>query len=107
MFRCAIDCLDDKNSIKEAEHCIDKCGQPLHNAMNTVQSEVTAFQGRIDRCLMNCQDDVRNERDESKAKKQFDDCANKCLNQFLPMVSDVAKVMCEKLDKIKKDSKIH
>lgn len=39
-----MECLDDKNSIKQAEQCIEDCGQVMHLAMNTLQSEITAFQ---------------------------------------------------------------
>ena len=55
---------------------------------------------------MNCQDDVRNEKDESKARIQFDGCAEKCVQQFVPVVPQVVKTLCEKLDKLKKDQKI-
>ena len=108
MFKCGLECLDDKNSVRQAEKCIDECGVPMHKAMNIVQAEVNSFQvsiyssdtllsynslgdltevntnhglslqGRIDRCLMDCQDGVRNERDEAKAKKLFEDCAESC-----------------------------
>lgn len=106
MFKCGIDCMDDKYSVKQAEQCIDDCGQTMHQAMNILQTEANAFQGRIDRCLMDCQDQVRNERDEAKAKRTFDGCAEKCVNQFAPTVPEVVKNLCEKLDKLKKDNKI-
>lgn len=44
MFKCGHDCLDDKNSMKQAEKCIDECGQTMHLAMNTIQTEINAFQ---------------------------------------------------------------
>lgn len=106
MFKCGQDCLDDKNSSKQAEQCIDDCGRTLHQAMNLVQKEVTTFQGKIDRCLMDCQDDVRNERDEVKAKRLFEGCAEKCVKKFSPVVPDVVKSICEGLDKLKKENKI-
>lgn len=56
---------------------------------------------------MNCQDDVRHEKDEETAKNLFDKCAEKCVNQVTPAVPVVIKNICEKLDKIKKDHKIH
>lgn len=105
MFKCGIECLNDKNSIREAENCIEKCGQPMHKGMSILQTEVTAFQGRIDRCLMNCQDDVRNEKEEERARKIFDGCAEKCVNQFTPVTAEVIKTICEKLDALKKEKK--
>lgn len=55
---------------------------------------------------MNCQDDVRNERDEAKARRTFDQCAEKCVKDFIPVVPDVVRTLTEKLDKVKKDGKI-
>lgn len=105
MFKCAHDCLDDRRKPKEAERCIDDCGKHIATAMTTVNNEVNAFQGRIDRCLMDCQDLVRNEKDESKGRMIFDNCADKCVNKFVPIVPDVIKIMCEKLDKVKSASR--
>lgn len=44
MFKCGHDCLDDKNTTKQAEHCIDDCGATMHKAMGLVQKEVNSFQ---------------------------------------------------------------
>lgn len=57
MFKCGIDCLDDKNDIKQAERCIDDCGRPMHKAMNIVQAEVNSFQvsERYPDCKLDCQ----------------------------------------------------
>jgi hypothetical protein len=55
---------------------------------------------------MNCQDDVRNEKDEATAKRLFDSCAEKCVKNFVPAVPGVIKALCEKLDRVKKDHKI-
>lgn len=105
MFKCAHDCLDDGTKPREAEKCIDDCGRTIHSAMTVVQNEVSAFQGRIDRCLMDCQDLVRNEKDESKARLSFNNCADKCVTKFVPLVPDITKVICEKLEKIKNEKR--
>lgn len=44
MFKCGHDCLEDKNTVKQAEKCIDDCGRPMHKAMIIVQKEINAFQ---------------------------------------------------------------
>uniref|UniRef100_A0A6G1S8Y1 Protein FAM136A n=1 Tax=Aceria tosichella TaxID=561515 RepID=A0A6G1S8Y1_9ACAR len=106
MFKCGYDCLDAKNTTKQAEECITECGRPMHIAMEIMQAEINTFQGRMDRCLMNCQDDVRNEKEEATAKRLFEGCAEKCVKSFVPAVPDVIKTLCEKLDKVKKDHKI-
>lgn len=48
MFAGAIECLDDKNSVKQAEKCIEESGKPLHAAMNIVQNEINTFQVRFE-----------------------------------------------------------
>lgn len=63
-------------------------------------------QGRIDRCLMDCQDGVRKERDEEKAKRVFDQCAETCVKKFVPVVPEVIKTVCDSLGKIKKEENI-
>lgn len=55
---------------------------------------------------MDCQDNVRNERDETKAKRHFEECADNCVKKFVPVAPEVIKSVCENLDKLKKDLKI-
>lgn len=55
---------------------------------------------------MDCQDEVRNEKDEAKAKRTFETCAEKCVKKFSPTVSEVVKNVCEGLSKLKKENKI-
>jgi len=133
MFKCGHDCLDDKSTVKQTESCIEECGQTMHKAMNLVQTEVNSFQvrikrgqlwrssqysetnlltlfrilsqGRIDRCLMDCQDSVRNERDETKARRLFDDCAGQCVKKFVPVVPEIVKSICNNLENLRKETK--
>lgn len=102
MFSCGLECLDDKNSVKQAENCIDNCGRVMHTAMNIVQKEVNSFQGRIDRCLMDCQDSVRHTKDESVAREKFDKCSDACIMKFISVVPEVVKSLTENLDDLKK-----
>lgn len=44
MFKCGTTCLDDKNSIKESEKCINNCSRHINKAMGIIQKEVNAFQ---------------------------------------------------------------
>lgn len=55
---------------------------------------------------MDCQDSVRDERDETKAKKAFDGCAERCVDKFIPDVPGVVKTLCQKLDNLKRESNI-
>lgn len=53
---------------------------------------------------MDCQDSVRNEKDEDRARKLFDGCAERCVVRFVPVVPEVIKTLCEALEKVKRDS---
>lgn len=44
MFKCASDCLDERNTSKQAEKCIDDCGSNVHKAMTLLQKEMNSFQ---------------------------------------------------------------
>lgn len=106
MFQCGYKCMDDKNSISQCDDCIEDCGKGLKQVMGVLQTEINAFQGRIDRCLMNCQDDVRHYKDETDARRVFDGCAEKCIVQFTPAVADVTKVITDKLGALKKEHNV-
>lgn len=55
---------------------------------------------------MDCQDSVRNEKEESRARVMFDGCAEKCVKKFVPEVPGVIKTVCENLSALKRDEKI-
>lgn len=55
---------------------------------------------------MDCQDSVRNEKDEDKARRLFDSCAERCVTKFVPVVPEVIKTLCKGLEKVKSDSGI-
>lgn len=55
---------------------------------------------------MDCQDSVRNEKDEEKARRIFDSCAKKCVDKFVPDVVEISKTINTNLEKLKKDNNI-
>lgn len=106
MYRCGIDCLDDKNELKDIDSCIQTCGKTIHEAMGILTKEGGAFQQQLDRCLTDCQVEVRNEKDDMKAKSRFDVCADKCLAKFTPLSLDVIRTIDEKLDKLERNTRL-
>lgn len=55
---------------------------------------------------MDCQDGVRNEKEEEKARRLFDGCAERCVQRFVPIVPEVIRTLCQGLEKVKKDNGI-
>jgi len=62
MHLCASECCDRKeSSVDQVHRCIENCSTPLTQAQSFVQNELSQFQERLQRCVMVCQDKVRNQ----------------------------------------------
>lgn len=107
MFRCAAKCCDDKDmSVSSVQRCIENCGAPLHSAQKYVESEFNHLQDRLQRCIMTCNDTIRdkmgsgaNQSEVSKYTKDFEICAEKCVDSHLDIVPNTLKKIKEVLKK--------
>ncbi|XP_071516190.1 protein FAM136A isoform X1 [Panulirus ornatus] len=62
MHICAAECCEKKeNSVDQVHRCIENCSTPLTQAQTFVQNELSQFQERLQRCVMVCQDRVRDQ----------------------------------------------
>lgn len=53
MHLCAAKCCQDKmSSIDSVQGCVERCSTPLNKAQRYVHTELEAFQGRLQRCVM-------------------------------------------------------
>lgn len=60
MHSCAIKCCDDTGlSMQGVQNCIENCGGRLQHANNYLQKELNNFQQRVQRCVMDCNDEVK------------------------------------------------
>lgn len=60
MHRCAATCCDNReSSLERVQKCVENCSAPLNWAQNYVQEELGSLQNKLQRCVMNCNDDVR------------------------------------------------
>lgn len=60
MHRCAIKCCENNAlSLDGIQKCVENCSQPLNKAQNYVQSEFEGLQSRLQRCVMDCNDTIR------------------------------------------------
>lgn len=86
MHLCAAECCsDDLSSINEVMACKERCEAPLMRAQKYVQSELERYQESLQRCVLSCQDDIKDkvtpntsEADIEKYKREFDVCGIKC-----------------------------
>ncbi|KAK4305497.1 hypothetical protein Pmani_022603 [Petrolisthes manimaculis] len=107
MHMCAADCCDRKeSSVDQVHRCIENCSTPLTQAQTFVQHELSQFQERLQRCVMVCQDKVRNhvtadstEAQVSVYKAEFEGCAMQCVDDHIKLMPSIKKSIAKTLSK--------
>ncbi|XP_013777296.1 protein FAM136A-like [Limulus polyphemus] len=107
MHRCAASCCDKTGmNIDEVHRCIETCSEKMNKAQNYVQNELSNYQDRIQRCVMQCQDAIRDnvtpettEAEVQKYRDQFESCVVKCAETHVDMVPGILKRMKNMLEK--------
>eukprot|EP00924_Labyrinthula_sp_SR-Ha-C_P012861 snap_masked-scaffold_12-processed-gene-1.43-mRNA-1 protein AED:0.02 eAED:0.02 QI:0/-1/0/1/-1/1/1/0/139 len=93
-FLCSAKCCDTASSNMEGfQNCVQQCEQKTSRVEQTLSQELNAFQDRIQRCAMDCQDRAKDKMpsDPSKATPELVDrlngeiktCADQCMKQGL------------------------
>ncbi|XP_033251678.1 protein FAM136A-like [Drosophila miranda] len=107
MHLCAAKCCqDDTSSVDSVQRCVDRCSTPMTRAQNYVQQELGEFQGRLQRCVMQCNDDVKvkmplspSEEQIAKYTDQFERCAIQCVDKHVGLIPSMMKTMKKVLSK--------
>jgi len=89
MHMCAADChADTMSSMDEVHRCVERCQTPAQRAQQYVQSELEHFQESLSRCVLQCQDEVKDkvgpntsEGEISKYRREFETCAISCCDK--------------------------
>ncbi|KDR11476.1 protein FAM136A-like [Zootermopsis nevadensis] len=105
MHRCAANCCDNNDlSIERVHQCVENCSVSLNKAQKYVQNEFEHLQNRLQRCIMQCNDDIRDkmgpnptDAEVSRYSQDFEKCAVKCVDGHLGLVPTVLKKMKEVL----------
>ncbi|KRT81364.1 hypothetical protein AMK59_6220, partial [Oryctes borbonicus] len=101
MHRCAAKCCDDNSvSLETVQRCVENCGNPLTKAQGYVQKELEGLQNRLQRCVMDCNDTVKDkmgpnpsDSEINKYTLMFENCAIKCVDKHLELIPTVMKAM--------------
>jgi len=89
MHLCAADCCSDSSAnVEDVHRCIEKCQAPTQRAQQYVQTELERFQETLSRCVLQCQDDVKDkvgpntsEPEIRKYRGEFETCAIACCDK--------------------------
>ncbi|CAB4055848.1 unnamed protein product [Lepeophtheirus salmonis] len=106
MHECAATCLSDSEASIESVHaCIDRCQVPTARAQKFVQSELEQFQSTLSRCILSCQDEVKDklspsstEAEIQKFRSEFDTCAVNCCDKNIARLPNITKKVRECLN---------
>jgi len=105
MHLCAADCCGDaKASIDEVHRCVERCQEGTVRAQKFVQAELERFQETLSRCVLQCQDEVKDkvtpstpESDIAKYRKEFEVCAIACCDKNVDKLPNLTKKVVETL----------
>lgn len=70
MHQCSAACCEDQNaSIERVQQCVERCSIPLNKAQDYVQKEIQHTQSRLQRCVMQCNDEIKDKMGPSPSEK--------------------------------------
>ena len=96
--------INNDFSINEVIACKERCEAPLMRAQKYVQSELERYQESLQRCVLSCQDDIKDkvtpntsEADIEKYRREFDACGIKCCDTSVGKLPSLSKRVMEAL----------
>ena len=107
MHLCAAKCCDDNtSSMDSVQRCVERCSAPTQKAQRYTQNELERFQGRLQRCVMDCNDTIKdkmppnpNEEQIAKFTNSFERCAVKCVDLHVELLPGLFKTVKSVLSK--------
>ncbi|KAL2716102.1 protein FAM136A-like [Vespula squamosa] len=101
MHRCAATCCDNESyNILQVQNCVENCSSSLNEAQNYVQNEFVRIQNRLQRCVMDCNDTIKDkmssnltQNEVDRYSEEFDKCATKCVDTYCDLLPSLEKSM--------------
>ena len=90
----------DLASRAQIDQCIQKSQVSMQIAQNIISNEMQQFQQRIERCMMDCQDSVRdaNYKSEDAQNKAFYSCATSCMDKNMALLKSTQARIEKEID---------
>lgn len=76
--------------------CVENCSVSLNRAQNYVQKELESLQNKLQRCVMDCNDNIKVQMGDNPTEVQvekftnlFEKCATKCVDSqvsYMPLL---------------------
>jgi len=105
MHTCAAACCQRQEaSLEQVHHCIEDCSKGVASAQTFIQGELNNFQERLQRCVLQCQDKVRDkilpsttEAEVAKFRENYEQCVVHCADSHVDLIPNLFKRMKETL----------
>jgi len=105
MHLCAANCCENTSaSLSDVIACKERCEAPLMRAQKYVQSELERYQESLQRCVLSCQDDIKDkvtpntsEADIDRYRREFDECGIRCCDTSVGKLPVLSKRVMEAL----------
>ncbi|XP_028155647.1 protein FAM136A [Diabrotica virgifera virgifera] len=107
MHRCAATCCDNRDgSLEQVQKCVERCSTKIHWAQSYVQTEMDHLQNKLQRCVLDCNDDIKlkmgpnpTDSEVQKFTAQFETCATKCVDSQVEYIPSLLKRMKANISK--------
>lgn len=97
MHKCAAACCENRDSsLEKVQMCVQNCSVSLNRAQNYVQKELESLQNKLQRCVMDCNDNIKVQMGDNPTEVQvekftnlFEKCATKCVDSqvsYMPLL---------------------
>ncbi|XP_043258440.1 protein FAM136A-like [Colletes gigas] len=101
MHRCAATCCDNETySIQKVHNCVRNCSSSLNKAQEYIQGEVVRTQNRLERCVMDCNDKIKDkmgpnprQSEIDKYNDDFQKCATICVDNYCDSLPSLVQTM--------------
>lgn len=87
-------CEDGVSSIKTVHRCVEQCQVPTQRAQQFVQSELEQFQESLSRCVLQCQDEIKDKVGPNTPQNEI--LYNYKINKYLGEFETCAIACCDK-----------
>jgi hypothetical protein len=105
MHLCAAECCGKTNAtIDDVHRCVERCQEGTVRAQKFVQNELERFQEQLSRCVLQCQDEVKDkvtpstsDADIDKYRLEFEQCAIACCDKNIGKLGPLTRRVKETL----------
>ncbi|XP_020281652.1 protein FAM136A [Pseudomyrmex gracilis] len=107
MHLCAAQCCENETySVQKVHNCVENCSSSINKAQQYVEGEFERVQNRLQRCIMECNDSIKDkmgpypvQSDVDKYTEEFERCATKCVDSYCDLLPSLEKTMKKVLSK--------